>query len=310
MNKIILLVLGLSIIFLTLLLIVTSRGKPVWKNPVLFFRPSPSAPIVSDLPSTPLSIVSVLPENGATNVSPDQQVHIVFSRPLSLNEVYISFGPGVVFKTNVNGDTVTIVPQSPLVAGLTYKLLVKFNKTGQLSNQYQFTVAGDPPATLPDTQPPGAAQQSEEYNRQNHPDIYLVNKAPIKQASFDLYKGSLKPTPKEHYSFVMTSKADPASSKSDFFAELKSLGLSQDQINSLDIIFITQAQFDQVVKLKGQPPYYTSTFSLLYERSADKTTVYLDQNNRDRAQKDFNDHLKQNGVESSDWVNNLSIVYQ
>lgn len=308
MNRVILLILGLSIIFLALLLIVSSRGKPVWKNPVLFFKPSPSAPVAPDLPSTPLSIVSVLPENGATNVLPDQQVHIVFSRPLNLNEVYISFGPGVVFKTTLNGNTVTIVPQSPFVAGLTYKLLVKFNKTGQLSNQYQFTVAGTPPVTLPDTQPPGAAKQSEEFNRQNHPDIFLANKTPIKQTSFDLYKGMLKPTPKEHYSFVMVSKGDSA--QSDLSTTLMSLGLSQEQLSSLEIATISKDQFDKVTAFKGKLPFYSENVSMSYDKSFDKTTININQQNKTAGEKELTVYLKQNGVESMGWINNLLVVYQ
>lgn len=312
MNRIIFLIL-IPIVILILLIIVVSFSSPkksIDKLPIPIFNPSPTNQPISQLPATPLFITQVIPENNSTNISSNQQVQIVFNRALSLNEVYISFGPGATFKTVVNNNTIVLIPNSPLTGGLTYKLLVKFNRTGELSKQYQFTVAGTPPTSLPDTQPPGAAEQSEEFNRQNHPDIFLANKTPVKQNSFDLYKGTLKPTPKEHYSFVMVSKADPASSKNDFFAELKSLGLSQDQINSLDIIFITQIQFEQVVKLKNQPPYYSSGFSLLYERSADKTTAYLDQNNREKAQKDFNDYLRQNGVESADWINNLSIIYQ
>ncbi len=309
MSKIILLILGLSIIFLILLLVVTNRGgKLTGKNPVLFFNPNPSASTQRELPSTPLSIVFVSPENGAINVPADQPIQIVFSRPLDMDEIYISFGPGVVFKTAVNGNTVSAVPQSPFVAGLTYKLLVKFNRTGQLSNQYQFTVTGTPPATLPDTQPPGAAEQAEEFNRQNHPDLFLVNKGEIKQPSFELHKNMLKTAPNEHYSFILVTKKD--SSKDDLSYYLKSLGLSQEQINSLDIVSITSEQFNKVGSFKNTLPFDDYDLSIGYDASFDKTSIYIDQKNKTNGEQRLNDYLKQNSIGSVDWINNLSIIYQ
>jgi len=309
MSKIVILILGLSIIFLILLLIVTTRGgKFNNKNPVLFFNPSPTTSTKPELPSIPLSIVSVLPEDKSTNVPADTKVQIVFSRPLALNEVYTSFGPGIVFKTALDGNIITLNPQSSLVSGLTYKLLVKFNKTEQLSNQYQFTVAGTPPSTLPDTQPPGAAQQSEEFNRQNHPDIFLADKTPIKQASFDLYQGLLKQTPNEHYSFILVRKNDSA--KNDLTSYLLSLRLKQDQIDSLDVIDISSNQFSKVISIKEKLPFYSENVSIGYDASFDKTTIYINSANQSAGNQKLNDFLKQNGVDSADWINNLAIIYQ
>src|SRR5258708_5718599 len=100
MNRIIFLILILAIIFLTILLLVTGRGKSPVKIPVLFFNPSPTAnSSLEQLPSDPLLITQVIPEDGTTNVSPDKQVQVVFNRSLNLNEIYISFGPSLIYKT-------------------------------------------------------------------------------------------------------------------------------------------------------------------------------------------------------------------
>lgn len=309
MNKILLLILIPSIIILALVVVFFNRapGQP-GKLPVIFFNPSPTTPSSAQLPSDPLFITKLIPEDNSTNISSNQQVQIIFNRILNLNEVYISFGPGVTFKTVLNNNTITLIPESPLTSGLTYKLLVKFNKTGELSKQYQFTIAGTPPEYLPDTQPPGAAQQSEEFNRQNHPDIFLANKTPIKQTTFDLYKGTLKSTPQEHYSFVLVTKADLA--KADLSTYLISLGLTQDQINSLDITTISQDQFNKVTALKDKLPFYSYNVSLGFDASFDKTTIYIDQKNKLEGEQKLNEFLKQNEVESTDWINNLSIIYQ
>lgn len=310
MNKILLLILIPLIILLALVAISFSRNpnQPLNKLPVIFFNPSPTILSTVQLPFASLFITQVIPDDGATNIPANQQVQIIFNRALNLNEVYISFGPGVTFKTILNNNAITLIPESSLTSGLTYKLLVKFNKTGELSKQYQFIVTGTPPQYLPDTQPPGAAQQSEEFNRKNHPDIFLSNKTPIKQTTFDFYKGTLKSTPQEHYSFVLVQKADSA--RSDLSAHLISLGLSQDQINSLDIITISQDQFNKVLALKDQLPFYSYNISISYDASFDKTTIHIDQKNKTAGEKELSDFLKQNEVDFIDWINNLSIVYQ
>lgn len=309
MNRILLLILIPAIILAIILLVFLSRNSEQLNGrlPVLFFSPSPTSQAAS-LPATPLFITGIEPQDNNTNVPQNQQVQITFNRALSLEEVYISFGPGVTFKPIVSGNIISLVPQSPLVDGLTYRILIKFNKTGQLSKQYQFTVVGTPPSALPDTQPPGAAQQSEEFNRQNHPDIFLANKTPIKQASFDLYKGTLKSTPQEHYSFVAVSKADSA--KDDLLSYLLSLGLTQDQINSLDIVYISQDQFNKVSAMKDKLPFFSYNVSIGYDKSFDNTTVKIDQKNKVDGEQTLNEFLKQNGVDSTNWINNLSIIYE
>ena len=212
-------------------------------------------------------------------------------------------------KKVVNNNTIVLIPDAPLTDGLTYKLLVKFNRTGELSKQHQFTIAGTPPASLPDTQPPRAAKQSEEFNRQNHPDIFLANKAPIKRIQFDLYKGALKSTPQEHYSFVMVTNTEQAA-RNELSTTLIQLGLNQDQINSLEIITISQDQFAKVSSLKEKLPFYSSNASISYDMSFDKMTIYIDQENKTDGEQQIADFLRQNGVDSSNWINNLSIDYR
>lgn len=310
MNRIILLILTLGIILLLLIMVISfsSQKKSPIKIPIPIFNPSPTARPISRLPKTPLFITQVIPEDNSTNIPPDQQIQITFNKALDLNEVYISFGPGVIFKTVPNNNTIVLIPESPLTSGLTYRLLVKFNRTGDLSKQYQFTVAGTPPSTLPDTQPPGAAKQSEDFNRQNHPDLFLANKTPIKQAGFDFYKGTLKITPQEHYSFVAVGKTDSA--KSDLSTYLTSLGLTQDQISPLDITYISQDQFNKVSTMKDKLPFFSYNVSIGYDRSFDKTTVKIDQKNKADGEQALGGFLKQNGIDSTDWINNLSIIYE
>ncbi|MBI2596674.1 hypothetical protein HYW41_00775 [Candidatus Daviesbacteria bacterium] len=312
MNRIIFLIL-IPVVILVLLIIVLSFPGPkksVNKLPIPIFNPSPTNRPVSQLPATPLFITQVIPEDNSTNIPSNQQVQIIFNRALILDEVYISFGPGVIFKTAVNNNTIVLIPSPSLTNGLTYKLLVKFNKTEELSKQYQFTVAGTPPASLPDTQPPGAAKQSEEFNRQNHPDIFLANKTPIRGSLFDLYKGVLKSAPQEHYSFVLVTKTDQPAARNELSTILIQLGLNQDQINSLDIATISQDQFAKVSSLKEKLPFYSSDASISYDMSFDKMTIHIDQKNKTAGEQQITDFLKQNEIESTNWINNLSISYQ
>lgn len=308
MNKFLLLIIPAVILTIVAIIFLgRGSGQKGHKPPILFYSPSPTI-TPQQLPAEPLFINKVVPDDGANNIPQDQQIQIIFSRSLILDEIYVAFGPGVRFETTVSKNIVTLIPKSPLISGLNYTLLVKFNKTGQISKQYLFTVAGAPPATLPDTQPMGAAQQTEEYNRRNQPDLFLANKSPLKQGSFDLYRGTLKLAPNNHYAFVLVEKSDQA--QTDLSKTLISLGLTEQQISSLDIKTISSDQFNKVLALRDKFPYYSYNVAMSYDVSFDTTTIYYDKKNSAAGEQQLNDFLNQNGIESIDWINNLSIVYQ
>lgn len=60
--------------------------------------------------------------------------------------------------------------------------------------------------------------------------------------------------------------------------------------------------------LKEKLPYYGENFTILYDKSTDKTKVFI-YRNVSEGEKEFDEFLKQNGVENRSWITNLSIEY-
>ena len=114
--------------------------------------------------------------------------------------------------------------------------------------------------------------------------------------------------PDEHYSFVLVEKGD--SSREDLSSYLKNIGLSQEQISSLEIVNITYEQFNKVGSFKETLPFDDYGISIGYDVSFDKTSIYIDQKNKINGEQRLNDYLKKNGIDSADWINNLLIIYQ
>jgi len=100
------------------------------------------------------------------------------------------------------------------------------------------------------------------------------------------------------------------SAKSDLSTFLTSLGLNQEQINSLEITTISKDQFDKVTALKDRLPFYADNVSIGYDKSLDKTKIHINQKNKTEGEKQLSEYLKQNEIDSTDWINNLSIIYQ
>jgi len=93
------------------------------------------------------------------------------------------------------------------------------------------------PTFLPDTQPTGAAQDEKKFQLQNSPDVFLSNQTPYSTKSFSV-TSDFKTQPTGHFYFIVTLKSkDSAQDKISFLNWLKSLGLSDNQINALDVTY-------------------------------------------------------------------------
>lgn len=63
-------------------------------------------------------------------------------------------------------------------------------------------------------------------------------------------------------------------------------------------------------KLVGGLPYRGRLFSLFYDYSKDSFTLYLNKNDQQNAEKEFEDYLRSTNVQDKNWLQNLSTVYQ
>lgn len=240
MNKLLI----LFIIFIAILLIIFTL-LTMWKNKTAAPKSLAPIPIMTSFPPTPppstpmtkeLSIIAVDPTDNSANRPLDQKIKITFNRNFSADEIDFRWAPTVNYSTQIDNQTLTATPQAQLTPGITYAFYVVFKQTNQPSKLYRFTTAGEKPTTLPDTFPSGAAKQAEDYNRQNYPDIFLANKLPYSTVDFEAVKAGFKQgTPEGRFYFTVTLKGDTVSSKNAFISWLKSLGLTDIQIQGLDI---------------------------------------------------------------------------
>ena len=145
----------------------------------------------------------------------------------------------------------------------------------------------------------------EESVRKTRPDIYLSNRVPHEDQTFAISKivnwntGSIL--------FIVSLKeTNTQQSKGDAINWMKSLGLTDGQIQSLNISY----QPETVVALKEKLPYYGNNFSITYDKSFDTTRVVIYEENIFEGELEFDAFLKTNGVSDRSLINNMTILYR
>lgn len=203
----------------------------------------PPPPVVPEPSTTPIptiftliSIVSTRPSAGETNVATNQAIVVTFNRRPSAGEVIFTLAPTTPYQTIWRENTLIITPQTPLSPGTLYTYSISFSDTSRIPEVYTFTTSGPPGVYQPDTQPSGAAEKQQKFLRENYPDIYLRGFIPYKAASFSI-TSDYRLEPEGHYYFVFTLLGDKEKSKTEAVAWLRSLGLTEAQIQSLDISY-------------------------------------------------------------------------
>lgn len=83
-------------------------------------------------------------------------------------------------------------------------------------------------------------QSEQNFQKQNHPDVYLSNMTPYESDSFNIYS-DFKTEPSGHFYFlVYLNKNDVNSARNQFIAWIKKSGLTEAQIQGLDIQYFQQ----------------------------------------------------------------------
>lgn len=87
---------------------------------------------------------------------------------------------------------------------------------------------------------PELVKRVENFQRQNHPDVFLKNKLtnePYETTQFSITSDFVKATPSGHFHFTISLKDDKTSAKNGFITWLQSLGLTSQQITTLDVTY-------------------------------------------------------------------------
>ncbi len=241
MRKKILLTIG-GIVLLVIIYLFTSP-KSSQKSPFPSFNPTPTSigfptgsigqntptPSVT-ISQEPLSILGVTPPDQTTNVPVNTAITIGFSRNFSANEITFSIGPNVSYTSKISGSTLTITPNLPLLPGATYQYVIQFSD-GSFSQKYSFTTAGqNDNSNNPNYDNTNTLQN--DWYKSFKPDVFLANKTPYQGSDFSVTY-DFTDIPNEHYFFIVTTSSNQG--QQDFLSWLKSLGLTDNQIQQLEI---------------------------------------------------------------------------
>jgi hypothetical protein len=74
------------------------------------------------------------------------------------------------------------------------------------------------------------------------------------------------------------------------------------------IIETFDARENTIFALTEKLPHYGQNFTFTYDRSTNSMTVFFEQQTRQRGEEEFDTFLKQNGIESRNWLTNLQIT--
>lgn len=187
------------------------------------------------LQNNELDVVSVTPKDGAQAVNINTSIRITFSRNFKEDEIDFSIGPDAIYSQEIKDNVLIIKPWKPLAEGTLYTYSINFPRDNQKVRLYRFVTEGTLSEVLPDTRSNDLVAEIEEKERINHPDIYITNRTPYEDTTFAI-KSDFEPKTPAHYYFIVTSKnndSDTVEQAVDAWLQLQ--GLTEEQINGLDI---------------------------------------------------------------------------
>ncbi|MDE2025784.1 MAG: Ig-like domain-containing protein [Patescibacteria group bacterium] len=209
-----------------------TNGKPNFSQNLLF-------PGNNNHPSSNnITIVGVSPTDGSTNISLTNKVRVTFNKKVSASDISVWLGPDVSYTTDVHDYYLTIIPSKDLTQNTTYYFAVKYTSDQSVSQTYSFTTTGPAnPTTNPQEDDFGKVTLSRD--KALHPDSYVNYFLPKATNTF-YASGSQTNTPLPHTYFqviIMGNNTDQ--SKHDFLNYITSLGLTDQQIQQLDIRYVS-----------------------------------------------------------------------
>jgi len=235
MKKVLIFFIILFVLFIVLIpfALLFSSKAPLPAIPFFSFpTPSPVLPPGTLFVYKAPQIVSSSPSAGEQNVSTSPTITIVFNRSVTNDEITFWVGPSSTPTVSITGNTLTATVSSPLSQGSQYGYSIKY-KDGSSSKTYFFTTQGSGPINNSLYDP--FSQMTTSQDKQLHPDIYISNQMPHTGNLFRV-SYSYTPSPNSHIYFsVLLFGNDDTQAKSEFISWMKSAGLTDDQINGMDI---------------------------------------------------------------------------
>lgn len=200
---------------------------------IKLFSPAPKIQLKPQTSSL-LRVIAISPVYNAT-VSPDQILAYTFNQTITSEDIVISLAPKTPFVSTFSEKKLVIKPSEKLLPGVYYRVVITQKKENRVFGPYRFSVKGEREVIQTNTKDAQLFDDTQKFDREQYPDIFLVNNTPYKGTLFEIVKHDFTTTPKPHNYFIVTIKGQINAAKASVVSWLKSLGLTQTQINSLDL---------------------------------------------------------------------------
>ncbi|MBU1000174.1 Ig-like domain-containing protein [Patescibacteria group bacterium] len=235
-NKlIVLIVIVLTFVVLISAVVFDKKPTPV-PLPVPIFQTQPSSAPETTMPSVqptaePLQIISSVPEDNDKNIPTNITLWLTFNQNINKSLINTKLTPAAQLKISTNQNMLFVKPIQELLPATSYTLELSSAETS-FSQKITFqTAAQNPSDSSLDEK---SIKAIEEGTKQAQPAAYLTNKMPYSSDQFEV-NWSVRPSPKTLYFVVTLKGSDKANSKNAFVSWLKSLDLTDAQIQGLDI---------------------------------------------------------------------------
>lgn len=241
MKKTLFLILGLFIVAISSILLALGTYKknpsvvPIptipTPSPIVIIRPTEGPQTnISPSPSIPIQITATTPFDGTTNVEVNKPFIIKFNQNIYINDIQVTTNPLVGFTLANQGDSLTITPTVNLLFSTKYLVTIKIHN----QNPYIFSFTTIDGSENPNTDNYLIIRNA--YLRTSYPDMFLANNAPYENAYFSIVSPN-SDSASAQYTFEVTLKGDRVLAKNQFLQWLYYLGLTEQQINSLQITY-------------------------------------------------------------------------
>lgn len=181
-----------------------------------------------------LKIVGINPENGAKQVPLTQPIIITFAQPVATESVSFTLFPEVDYVISSRLNSLIITPTSTYYPNVIYSFTLA-TLSGDTLTSGSFSSGDSQTPTQPLSEDyPYTDKLADAEQRQKFPDVFLAGYIPYDGTSFSV-NDDFSSSPSGHYIFHVFQ--DAKSAKNDFLTWLKKLGMTQDQINRLEVTY-------------------------------------------------------------------------
>lgn len=202
--------------------------------PPAFPTPTPVVPGQTQITPSGLQLVSLSPENGAKGVDPNAQIVATFNRTVSTNSARFSFFPNIDYALVAQNNSLVITPTAPYERGIVYTYSV-INTDGTIFATATFSAGANTSPIIPLTgRYPDLDTVSDNAQKENYPDVFLAGYTPYQTGYFSV-SSEFSSSPSGHFVFFVNPHTNTA--KQAFLSWLGQLGLTQDQIKRLEVVY-------------------------------------------------------------------------